>query len=334
MIRSSTPVDNTVEDAWMGGGGTCGGGQFGGGDDNHGDDESLFVGTETRPTHFPCFNKSFLRFYLDAIPPGKAIISATLTLHHWGNAGENLVPGPQPSWVHLFTISDPWDEMTIHWNNAPMAQENVAATWVYPAPSFPGWPGIPYHWDTTRAVAEAYAIGNPVSVAIYGSDTAQHSSKYLTSSETGINDNPSYWNWKAEARPTLRVAWGSPVGTVEKSALPSIANPGEAITYTLDVVGGGQELTLTDELPDGVSPPISKSPELIYTPHRLTWTGTPNPGEQVTLTYMVTVTASTRNALWNQAELTQAGNPVDAAAALVMLGTWFKCTYLCCTAII
>jgi hypothetical protein len=322
MVRAATPEDNTVEDAWMGGGGTCSSGHEGGTEINHGDSTALFVGTETAPTHFPCFNKSYLRFSLDAIPPGKTIISASLTLHLWGHAGETPDLA-QPSWVHLFTISDPWEEMTIHWNNAPLAQENVSATWVNPY-SRPGdieWPGDPYTWDATQAVAEAYAAGQPLSIALYGSDSAQHSSKYLTSSETGLGNPPETWNWNEEGRPTLRVYWGTPTGTLDKTASPIIASPGQAVTYTLTVVGSDQSLTLSDDLPIGVSPPLRLSPDLTYTPHRITWNGTPGLGTQVALTYVVTVTAPPQSALWNHAFLTQTGSLVTTppATALVLV---------------
>ncbi len=119
------------------------------------------MGTETAETHFPCFNKSYLRFAPDTIPPGKEIISATMTLYLWGNAG--YTPSdPQPSWVHLFSIKDPWVETTITWNNAPLAYENVNAIRMNPY-SQPGniqWPGDAYTWDATQAVAEAYAAGS------------------------------------------------------------------------------------------------------------------------------------------------------------------------------
>jgi len=312
-IRAASTEDNTVEDAWMGGGGTCGGGHNGGSETNHGDDGHLFVGTETAPTHFPCFNKSYLRFSLDTIPPGKTIISASLTLHLWGYAGETPDLA-QPSWVHLFTVRDPWEEMTIHWNNAPLAQENVSAMWVNPYSgdrSDPDWPGDPYTWDATQAVAEAYAEGQPVNLALYGSDTDQHSSKYMTSSETG--------DWNAEGRPTLQVIWGNPVGTMTKTASPRGVMPGETVTYTLALVGSGQALTLTDDLPAGVSPPLAHSPGLNYTPHRMAWSGSPDLGEQVTLTYVVTVTAPSRTALWNRVTLIQTGGLTDTATALVLV---------------
>ena len=43
---------------------------------------------------------------------------------------------------------------------------------------FPGWPGIPYDWDATQAVAEAYEQGIPVNLAIYSSDVGRDTSKY------------------------------------------------------------------------------------------------------------------------------------------------------------
>ncbi len=306
MIRAASPQDNTVEDAWMGGGGWCNGGQFGSGDTNHGDDADLFVGSEIVPVHFPCYNKSFFRFSLASIPQGKVIISATMTLHHWGNAEPSLA---QPSWVHLFTISDPWDEMTITWNNAPLAQENVSASWIYPLTNFQGWPGNPYYWDATQAVAEAYTEGHSASMAIYESDTEQHSSKYLTGSETG--------DWDAVGRPTLTVVWGSPVGTIDKTASSTSVMSGDAITYSLDIVGSGQTINLTDYLPTGVSAPTSLSPGLIYTPHRLTWSGSPGPGLSVHLNYTINAIALSQTVLRNQVVITQTNGMTDTAETWV-----------------
>jgi hypothetical protein len=308
-IRAASPTDNTVEDAWMGGGGTCSGGHEGGSEVNHGDESALFVGTETAPTHFPCFNKSYLRFSLDAIPADKVIISATLTLHHWGNADPTQA---QPSWVHLFTISDDWEEMTIHWNNAPLAQENVAATWVHPLPDFPGWPGNPYHWDATQAVAEVYADGRPVSVAIYGSDTDQHSSKYLTSSETG--------DWNVEGRPTLTIVWGLPQAVLNKQVWPVTVTNGDIVTYTLSWLGTGQPMTMTDTLPNGLSDPgpISHSSgQASHDPvaRQVVWTGTPTVGQAVTVTFPVTVQVDGPLALRNTAILTASNEYVSSATA-------------------
>jgi len=323
MIRAASPEDNTVEDAWMGGGGTCSGGHEGGSEDNHGDSTNLFVGTETAPTHFPCFNKSYLRFSLDAIPAGKEIVSATLTLHHWGNAGN---PGQaQLSWVHLFSISDVlWDEMAIHWNNAPLAQENIDVTLIDPDLPIADWPGNPYYWDATQAVAEAYATGQPVNLAIYSSDTAQHSSRYLVSSETG--------DWNVEGRPALTVVWGQEA-PLKKSAQTAPAPPdtllslGGAITYTLRVLGSDQALTMTDVLPARISHPLTYTASygsIAYDTgaRELTWTGAPSAGQVVTITYPVTVTQGGTYTIVNTAHLAMADGGTSTASSTVIVEPW------------
>jgi len=325
-VRRATVKDTSVvEDAWVGGGAWCGGGHEGGADTNHGGfkpdgsvkERELFVGSEVAVTHLPCFSKSFMRFYLDDVPADKSIISATLTLHHWGNSGDPNASRdedrPHNSYVWLYSISDPWTEMGITWNNAPMTQENFGRVRITPLSSMPDWPGIPYTWDATEAVAAAYAAGQPVDLAVYDSARERNTSKYFTSSETG--------DWNTEGRPTLTVAWGSPVGTVEKEATPVAATSGGVVTYTLTIVGSGQPLTLTDDLPAGVSAPQAHSPTLTYDSgsHSLRWSGTPSIGIPETLTYVVTVVAPSRTALWNSALLTQTGSLMDTATALVLV---------------
>lgn len=272
--------ESLVEDAWVGGGGTCSGGHEGDPDhDNHGSDSNLFVANQELIADFPCFSKSYLRFGLESIPPGKAILSATLTLHHWGNADPF---GAQPSYVQLFAVDNSWEEHTLTWNNAPMARESVSATWVQPLAEFSGWPGVAYEWDATQAVARAYAASEPLSIALYSADTPFHSSKYLTSSETG--------DWNREGRPKLAVLWGQPVATVDKQVWPSTATLGEVITYSVGLIGSGRALTLTDSLPDGVSAPgpiWASAGSVEYDPgqRRIDWYGRPTAGESVTVTF-------------------------------------------------
>ena len=318
VIRAATPLDNTVEDAWMGGGGWCSGGHEGGSEVNHGNDQDLFVGSEIQPTHFPCYNKSYLRFALNSLPAGKVIISATLTLHHWG--GANVAAGTS-SYVWLSSVTDPWDEMTIHWNNAPLAQENLSMTRIPPKTTPLIWPGDPYAWDATQAVAAAYAAGQPVSFALYDSTTGRDSSKYLTASETGINDDPSYWNWNIEGRPKLTIVWGSPVAVVSKDVKPTIAAMGQQVTYTIALLGSGQALTLTDDLPVQVSAPgpvqVSGGSAASYdtSKRRLTWLGSPAAGQPVTITFPVTVQVSGPLAVVNTAVLTDTNVNVFYVAA-------------------
>lgn len=193
----------TVLDAAVGGHTICGDGldfwtEWG--EANYAGQEQFNVQNQSDVADWPCFSKYYVTFPLDAIPPGKVIISATLTLHQFGNAGQGYDPGPYPSLIQVLTVDQDWDEDTLTWNNAPLAVENVAAAWVDPADTFPGWPGIPWEWDVSRAAAEAYAAGEPLRLALYSADGAYHSGKYFVSSDTG--------QWNAEGRPTLRVLWG------------------------------------------------------------------------------------------------------------------------------
>lgn len=314
MIRAASDADNTVEDSWNGGGGWCYGGHMGHREENHGASTDLFVGVETAPTHFPCYSKSYLRFSLDAIPRGKVILSATLTLHHWGDAG-NPGDDTKPTWASLFTITDPWQEMVIHWNNAPMAQENVSASWIPLMVGDPDWPKTPVDWDATQAVAEAYSEGLPANMAIYASDTAMNSSKYLISSETG--------DWNIEGRPKLTVTWGDPLATLSKQVLPVRATHGVTVTYTLEWLGTGQAMTLTDVLPAGLSNPVSleaSSGTASYDAgtRQISWTGTPALDQAVNLTYVVEVQVSGPLFLTNTAVLeTPSGNSSASATLFV-----------------
>ena len=206
--------------------------------------------------------------------------------------------------------------MTIHWNNAPLAQENVAATWIYPITQSVPWPGDPYDWDATQAVAEAYAAGHPVSLAIYGSDTAQHSSKYLTSSETG--------DWNAEGRPTLTVAWGRPVAALDKQVWPMDVTNGDVVTYTLSWLGTGQVLTMTDTLPNGLSNPgaiVASSGYASYNPgaRQVAWTGTPAVGQAVTVTFLATVQIGGPLSLHNTATLAADGEVASSDTATIRI---------------
>jgi hypothetical protein len=313
---------SVVEDAWVGGGGNCSGGHEGDPDhDNHGSDTSLFVESQSLIADFPCFSKSYLRFGLDDIPPDKVIISATLTLHHWGNANWERA---QPSLIWLLTVDGDWEEYTLTWNNAPLARENLTTTWVaaLTPETFPGWPGVRYDWNATQAVAEAYAASGPLDVALYTADTNFDSSKYLTSSEAG--------DWNEEGRPRLTVVWGEPVATVDKQVRPVAPNSGEVITYTMVMVGSGRPLTLTDTLTEGLGDPgpiqvTEGSADYNAVQRRVEWSGTPAAGQPVTVTFSVAVQISGPVALVNTATLTDAvvGTHTDTAVVIVDgLGTY------------
>lgn len=143
---------------------------------------------------WPCFSKTYITFPLNQIPANKQVISAELTLYHFGNSNPSLA---QDSLIHVMTVAENWAEQTITWNNAPLAVENFAVTRISPVSGAPCWPCFPRTWDVSRAVAQAYATGQPLRLALYSTDIAMHSGKYFYSSDADL-----------EGRPTLVVTWG------------------------------------------------------------------------------------------------------------------------------
>lgn len=149
---------------------------------------------------WPCFARYYVTFPLSQVPPGKSLLSARFTMHHWG--GSDL-DAALPSLLQVFSVAEDWSENNLTWNNAPLALENVARTWENPYTQIPpDWPGQPVTWDVTSAVLRAYSRNEPVRLAVYSADAAQHSGKYFTTSETG--------EWNAVGRPTLIVTWAGP----------------------------------------------------------------------------------------------------------------------------
>jgi len=312
----------TVVDADVGGSSTCGQpawpdyfptwGEF-----NYAGKTQPNIQNQGDVADWPCFSRYYVTFPLEALPSGKVIISATLTLHLFGSAGEGYDPGPKPSLIQVLTVAEDWDEATLTWNNAPLAAENVAAAWVDPVDSYAGTPGIPWQWDVSRAVAEAYAAGTPLRLALYEADSAYHSGKYFWSSDTD--------DWNKEGRPTLTVTWGHAVADLQKTAVPSFGVQDDPITYTLSFPGTGNTLTLTDTLPSGVSSPgnfelegTTVTPTYDSGQHRLTWSDAPSAGQEVTIGYTVTITTGDHQALVNTAELSEAGGEPTTVTTTVI----------------
>jgi len=312
----------TVVDADVGGSGDCGQPAAPDyfptwGELNYAGKEFLNIQNLSDIGDWMCFSRYYVTFPLDTLPSGKVITSATLTLHHWGNAGEGWDPGPQPSLIQVLTVAEDWDEATLTWNNAPLALENGSAAWVDPLDSFPGWPGVPREWDVSRAVGEAYAAGAPLRLALYEDDWAYHSGKYFVSSDTG--------DWNEVGRPTLTVTWGRAVADLSKVAAPTSGGQGTPITYTLSFLGSGNTLTLTDTLPPGLSEPgdfglegTSVTPTYDSGQHRLAWSDTPPVGQEIAIRYTATITTSDCQALVNTAELSEAGGEPSTATTTVI----------------
>ena len=196
-----------VSDGMVGGSSVCGEGldywtQWG--EKNYAGSEFFNVQNESDISDWPCFSKDYLTFPLSSLPAGKTVISASLTLHLMGNAGGGQW-GPSPvSLVQIMTTAQDWNESTLNWNNAPLANENVSRAWVNPiAPgAWPGSPGVAYSWDLSYAIDKAYRAGTPLRLVIYSADGGYNSGRYFTSSHVG--------DWDAAGRPTLNVILGTP----------------------------------------------------------------------------------------------------------------------------
>jgi hypothetical protein len=283
------------------------------GNDNFAGAPNFNIQNQSDVADWPCFSKYYVTFPLDKVPPGQAIVSATLKLHQYGNAGGGTWGEPEPSLIQVVTVAEDWEEKQLTWNNAPLATENVSAAWVDPIASFPGWPGSAREWNVSGAVAQAYAAGEPLRLALYEADGAYHSGKYFVSSDTG--------DWNEKGRPTLSVVWGLPLAAVRKEVWPVALTEGQNVTYTLSLLGNGHPLTLTDDLPAQVSAPgviqVSGGAPADYDSglHRLRWSDSPGPGHPVTITCPVTVQVAGPQAIFNTAVLTDADGTFSASTA-------------------
>ncbi len=166
-------------------------------------------------------------------------------------------------------------------------------------------------------MAEAYALGTPLRLALYEADYAYHSGKYFYSSDVS--------DWNAEGCPTLAITWGRAIADLSKVVAPAFGDQGTPITYTLSFLGTGNTLTLTDTLPPGLSEPgdfelegTSVTPTYDSGQHRLTWSDTPSGSQEVAIHYTVIITTGDCRALVNTAELSEAGGQPSIVTATVI----------------
>lgn len=190
-----------VPDVSAGGGMVCGSGldhwtEWG--EANYAGEARFNIQNQKDISEYPCFSKYYVTFPLSSIPAGKGIRSAKLVLHEFG--GSNPAEA-KSSMIQVLVVKQDWNEATLNWNNAPQALENVSRSVVRVYTKDPiVWPGDPYEWDLSRAVAQAYQDGTPLRLALYSADKAMHSGKYFISSDEE--------DWNAVGRPTLFVQWG------------------------------------------------------------------------------------------------------------------------------
>jgi hypothetical protein len=192
-----------VVDAHVGGHTTCGDGldhwtEWG--EANYAGYDQINVQNQWDIADYPCFSKYYVTFPLDALPGGKTIVSASLQMTLFGNAGGGVWGEPPDSYIEVLSVGKDWNEATLTWNNAPLAAENISGSWVHPRDY--DLPDRMYQWDISWAVAEAYSAKEPLRLALYSADGERHTGKYFWSSDVG--------DWNDSARPTLRVIWGIP----------------------------------------------------------------------------------------------------------------------------
>ncbi|OGO25479.1 MAG: hypothetical protein A2W33_05585 [Chloroflexi bacterium RBG_16_52_11] len=169
------------------------------GDANYAGYEQVNVQNQANLGDWPCFSKYYVTFPLNALPAGKTILSASLTLYQFGNSDPQ---NAHDSLIQVLTTTEDWNESTITWNNAPYAWENVSRVRVPVLLSYPGLPGVAREWDVSRAVAEAYRNGIPLRLVLYSADYWMHSGKYFYSSDMNV--------YAQTSRPLLTIHWGGP----------------------------------------------------------------------------------------------------------------------------
>jgi hypothetical protein len=84
--------------------------------------------------------------------------------------------------------------------------------------------------------------------------------------------------------------------SLEKTAAPQVAAQGDIVTYTLEFSGYDEQVTVVDDLPEGVSAPIGFEvsgtnviPSYDPNSHQLTWVDNSLAGQLVTISYRITV---------------------------------------------
>lgn len=138
-----------------------------------------------------------------------------------------------------------------------------------------------------------------------------------------VNNGTIYYELNGGTIVAVRSAH-DPWAEVDKRVQPVAPSKGDTITYTLNVLGNGLPLTLTDTLPDGLSVPGSIDValgEATYDPDRrlVTWNGTPDAWQSVMIRYPATVRVDGPLALVNTGVLidTDEHMSTDTATAII-----------------
>jgi len=120
---------------------------------------------------------------------------------------------------------------------------------------------------------------------------------------------------------------GAPAAEVEMQVQPVTPSRDDTVTYTVDILGNGLPLTLTDRLPDSLSAPGPIDVTLgqaTYDPGQrlVSWNGSPEAGQWVTIEYAATVQIDGPVVLVNSATLTDAEGRVSTDEASVIVDAY------------
>lgn len=118
-----------------------------------------------------------------------------------------------------------------------------------------------------------------------------------------------------------------PGTAVDKQVRPVAPSNGDTITYTLNILGNGLPITLTDTLPDGLSDPGSIDTSLgaaTYDSNQrlVTWNGTPDAGQSLMIRFPVTVQLDGPLALANTAVLIDSDGNTFTDMAMVIVDAY------------
>lgn len=151
---------------------------------------------------WPCFSKYYITFPMDSLPPGKVIISSTLTLHQLGQA-TGFPSDPtvaENSLIQVFQLGEDWDPATLSWNNGPLPLEYASQAWVGSITMADL--GIARSWDVSRVTSQAYLTNQPLRLVLYSADSYGPHGKYFFSSSSTDNNGAF--------RPQLKIIIGNP----------------------------------------------------------------------------------------------------------------------------
>jgi hypothetical protein len=198
---------------------------------------------------WPCYSRYFARWSLDGLPAGAQVVSATVTMRHFGNGGYGAgyaEDGTKDTVIQVYEVSGDWQDGDISWDGAPAPGENVSRTLVRPIDVTCGKaycnPGIAVDFDVTAIVHRAVAAGRPsAGMGLYTAAGQYHSGKYFWSREGG------------NQAPAVRIAY-----VMEDQWTPASPSPSPTMTFE-------------------PSPSSTSTPEPSVSPPPVTPSATPEP---------------------------------------------------------